>query len=209
MRPGVPSTPTDRHMFTGIVETTGTVTSVDRTPEGTRLAIETELATGIDPGASIAIDGVCLTAETVDPPEFTVFLAAETRDRTYLDTVRPGMSVNLERPVPVDGRLDGHIVQGHVDATATILDRTQLGEDWRYAFSLPPELTPYIVEKGSVAVDGISLTVASLDEERFEVAIIPETRARTTLGEKSVDDPVHLEVDVIARYVERLLDRRG
>lgn len=194
-------------MFTGIVETTGTIITREETVDGLRLTIATDVASDLDPGASVAISGVCLTAETVDTGSFSVFLAEETRDRTYLDDLEVDASVNIERPVPVDGRLDGHIVQGHVDATTTILERTQLGEDWRYTFALPPVLSSYLVEKGSVAVDGISLTIASLDDDQFEVAIIPETRTRTTIGEKHEGDPVHLEIDVIARYVERQLNR--
>ena len=194
-------------MFTGIVETTGTIITREETVDGLRLTIATDVASDLDPGASVAISGVCLTAETVDTGSFSVFLAEETRDRTYLDDLEVDASVNIERPVPVDGRLDGHIVQGHVDATTTILERTQLGEDWRYTFALPPVLSSYLVEKGSVAVDGISLTIASLDDDQFEVAIIPETRTRTTIGEKHEGDPVHLEIDAIARYVERQLNR--
>lgn len=192
-------------MFTGIVESTATI--VERREHGVdlRLVLETPLSAELTPGDSIAVSGVCLTAETVDPPNFEVFLAAETRERTYLDDLSTGDAVNVELPMPADGRFDGHLVQGHVDATTTVVDRHQVGEDWRFRFDLPASLAPYVVEKGSVAVDGISLTVAECDLSAFEVAIIPETFERTTLSEKAPGDPVHLEVDVIARYVERQL----
>ncbi|MFW6152947.1 MAG: riboflavin synthase [Halobacteriota archaeon] len=196
-------------MFTGIVETTGTITGREATSDGFRLRIETDVTDGVEPGASIAISGVCLTAETIDGSIVEVFLAEETRERTYLGELTVGDRVNVERPLAVDGRLDGHLVQGHVDATSSVLERRSVGEDWRFTFELPPSLSPYVVEKGSIAVDGISLTVADRDADRFDVAIIPETYRRTTLGEKRPGDPVHLEVDVIARYVERQLEDRA
>lgn len=192
-------------MFTGIVEGTATVHARDETDGGLRLTLTSPLVGSLEPGDSIAVNGVCLTAESIESPRFTVFLATETRSVTYLDSLVVGDAVNIERPMPADGRFDGHLVQGHVDATATVQSRQQIGDDWRYSFSLPPRLQPYIVEKGSIAVDGISLTVAELDEDGFEVALIPETLERTTLGEKQPGDPVHLEMDVIARYVERQL----
>lgn len=193
-------------MFTGIVETTGTITDRSVDGDSLRLTIETALSDGLDVGASVSVSGVCLTAERVDPPTFEVFLAAETRERTYLDTLAVGDRINIERPLPVDGRLDGHIVQGHVDATISVREREALGEDWRYVFDLPTVLAPYVVEKGSVAIDGISLTVAEIEEDGgFSVALIPETLSRTTIGEKEPGDPVHLEVDVVARYVEQML----
>ncbi|MFP4591019.1 MAG: riboflavin synthase [Halobacteriales archaeon] len=195
-------------MFTGIVE--GTAEVVDLTDEGAgiRLHLESALAADLEPGDSVAVSGACLTAEAVDPPCFQVFLAEETRERTYLGRLDAGDAVNVERPLPVDGRLDGHLVQGHVDATTRVRDRWPVGEDWRYAFDLPTSLAPYVVERGSVAVDGISLTVAERSSEHFEAAIIPETLSRTTLDDKAPGDPVHLEVDVVARYVEQLLPER-
>ena len=192
-------------MFTGIVEGTGTVRAVDEHSDGRRLSIEAPLD-GLERGQSIGVSGVCLTVETFDETGFEVFLARETVDRTYLGALERGDEVNVERALPADGRLDGHFVQGHVDGVAEVTDIRQVGEDWRFGFTLPPELAPYVVEKGSIAVDGISLTVATLDDERFEVAIIPETYDVTTLASKSVGDPVHLEVDVVAKYVESLLD---
>lgn len=192
-------------MFTGIVEGTGTVRAVDEHPDGRRLSIEAPLD-GLERGQSIGVSGVCLTVEAFDETGFEVFLARETVDRTYLGELGRGDEVNVERALPADGRLDGHFVQGHVDGVAEVTDIRQVGEDWRFGFALPPELAPYVVEKGSIAVDGISLTVATLDDETFEVAIIPETYDVTTLASKSVGDPVHLEVDVVAKYVESLLD---
>ena len=192
-------------MFTGIVIETALVTERQCEDDGLRLTFESPAAADLDPGDSISLSGVCLTAEWVDPPAFEVFLAAETRERTYLGSLDIGDRVNAELPMAADGRFDGHLVQGHVDATAAILDRHAVGEDWRYEISLPERLHPYVVEKGSIAVDGISLTVAAITDEGFEVAIIPETLARTTLDAKEIGDSVHLEVDVIARYVERQL----
>ncbi len=193
-------------MFTGIVEGIGRVVDRSRASEAVRLTVETDLAASIAPGDSLAVSGVCLTAETVDPPTLDVFLAEETRARTYLGTLAVDDRVNLERPLPADGRFDGHLVQGHVDATAAVRDRWAVGEDWRFAIDLPADLAPYVVEKGSIAVDGISLTIASLEPDHFEVALIPETLERTTIDTTAAGDPVHLEVDVIARYVERLLE---
>lgn len=195
-------------MFTGIVEGTARLIEREAAGDDLRLRFETPLAAEVSPGDSIAISGVCLTAEMVDPPAFEVYLATETRDRTYLDELEVGDGVNIERPMAVDDRFDGHIVQGHVDATEHVTEKQQLGEDWRYSISLDEAFQPYLVEKGSVTVDGISLTVAAVTEDGFEVAIIPETYRRTTLDSKAPGDPVHLEVDVIARYVERQLEDR-
>jgi len=210
-------------MFTGIVEETGEVLAVEDEEGGRRLRIGTTFE-GLETGQSISVSGACLTVEDfADGDSFSVFLAAETVDRTYLGDLTVGDAVNLERALPADGRFDGHFVQGHVDATAEVRaieqvgegpaseasgtsssERSEYGGDWFYTFSLPTTQTQYVVEKGSLAVDGISLTVAERDEETVEVAIVPETYELTTLSEKSVGDPVHLEVDVVAKYVERL-----
>jgi len=192
-------------MFTGIVEETGEVRAVEESADGRRLRIDTNMQ-GFTRGQSISISGACLTVEDYDGGSFEVFLASETVDRTYLGELDPGDRVNVERALPADGRLDGHFVQGHVDGTAQITTIRQIDEDWRFGFSLPPSLTPYVVEKGSISVDGISLTVAALAGDEFEVAIIPETYDLTTLSTKSVGDPVHLEVDVVAKYVESLVE---
>jgi riboflavin synthase len=195
-------------MFTGIVEETGEVQTVTESADGRRVRIGTSFD-GLTRGQSVSVSGVCLTVETHDTDAFEVFLASETVDRTYLGHLEPGDRVNLERALPADGRLDGHFVQGHVDGTAETTEIRQVDEDWRFGFSLPPALAPYIVEKGSISVDGISLTVAALHDEQFEVAIVPETYDVTTLSTKSVGDPVHLEVDVVAKYVESLVEGYG
>jgi len=207
-------------MFTGIVEETGEVLAVEEDAGGRRLRIATAFD-DLAEGQSISVSGVCLTvedfgardatdasnADTVARPRwFSLFLATETLDRTYLGAVEEGDVLNLERAMPADGRFDGHVVQGHVDGTAEVTTVERLGDDWRFGISLPAGLAPYVVEKGSITVDGISLTVAALDEGKFEVAIVPETYEITTLSTKEPGDPVHLEVDVIAKYVESLLE---
>jgi riboflavin synthase len=218
-------------MFTGIVEETGEVLAASDEAGGRRLRLSTSFD-DLERGGSVSVSGACLTVEdhgeraggdggrdggvggaddgspgvTDRPRWFSVFIAAETVDRTYLGTVAVGDRVNLERAMPADGRFDGHVVQGHVDATAEVLAVDRVGDDWRAAFTLPASLRPYLVEKGSITVDGISLTVAGLDDESFEAAIIPETDDLTNLSAKTPGDPVHLEVDVIAKYVESLLE---
>jgi riboflavin synthase len=193
-------------VFTGIVERTGEIVDVNETADGRRLTVSASGLDDLHHGQSISVSGVCLTVEAFDREEewFELFLAAETVEKTYLGEVGVGDVVNVERALPADGRFDGHVVQGHVDDTATVEKVEQVGEDWRYTFSLPEGLGKYVVSKGSIAVDGISLTVAERDEDRFEVAIIPATREITTLSAKEVGDPVHLEVDVMAKYVERM-----
>jgi riboflavin synthase len=197
-------------MFTGIVEEPGEVAAVTETDDGRRLRIEAdEVAQDLSRGQSVSVSGVCLTVEDHEPGWFEVFLASETVAKTYLGEVAAGDSVNLERAMPADGRFDGHVVQGHVDTTAEVADVRQIGEDWEYEFTIPEGFGKYVVDKGSVAVDGISLTVAERNDETFSVAIIPETRKLTNLSAKDPGDPVHLEVDVIAKYAERLLDDAG
>ncbi len=192
-------------MFTGIVEETAEVLDIEQTDDGRRLRLSTTFD-GLSVGQSISVSGACLTVEDFGEDFFEVFTATETLERTYLGELGVGDTVNLERALPADGRFDGHFVQGHVDATSEVESITQLGDDWEFGFSLPSELAPYVVEKGSITVDGISLTVAAKENESFAVAIIPETYEITTLSEKSVGDPVHLEVDVIAKYVESLVE---
>jgi len=201
-------------MFTGIVETAGEIVGVEDDEGGRRLRI---LASGLDDlhhGQSISVSGVCLTVETFeqgDPGWFEVFLAAETVTKTYLGDVSVGDRVNVERAMAANGRFDGHVVQGHVDTVTEITGIEQVGDDWRFAFELPDGYGQYIVDKGSICLDGISLTVAAIDREAgtFDVAIIPTTYELTTLREKSAGDPVHVEVDVIAKYVENMLDGYG
>jgi len=190
-------------MFTGIVEETGEVIGVDDAEGGRRLRIGHDFET-LDPGQSISVSGACLTVERYDDDWFEVFLAAETVEKTYLGGVEVGDAVNLERAMPADGRFDGHIVQGHVDGVATVATVERVGDDWRFEFDLPASLDRYVVDKGSIALDGISLTVADRDDDRVGVAIIPATYDLTTLSTKEVGDPVHVEADVVAKYVERL-----
>ena len=207
-------------MFTGIVERTGEITDVTEDEGGRRLTVAADLD-DLHHGQSIAISGACLTVEefgdgaeatgsarreTESPGNwFSLFLSAETLDRTYLGELTEGDLVNVERALPADGRFDGHVVQGHVDGTAEVTAVDRVGDDWEFRFSIPGDLERYLVEKGSVTVDGISLTVADLADEDFGVAVIPATYDITTRSEKSVGDPVHLEVDVVAKYVERML----
>jgi riboflavin synthase len=214
-------------MFTGIVEETGAVTAVEDGPEGRRLRVSASFCADLEHGQSVAVSGACLTVEAIGPDAetFELFCSEETLQRTYLDRVAVGDRLNLERALPADGRLDGHFVQGHVDGVGEVTaieqvgggpanpvsgassgERSESDGDWRFGFSLSPELAPYVVEKGSIAVDGISLTAADVDGASVEVAVIPATYELTTLSEKVVGDPVHLEVDVVAKYVESLLE---
>ncbi|TMT87750.1 riboflavin synthase [Haloterrigena sp. H1] len=199
-------------MFTGIVEETGEIVARERTDDGLRLRIGADtVATGLEHGQSISVSGACLTVEEYDEGAwFEVFLATETVERTYLGDLEVGDTVNLERAMPADGRFDGHVVQGHVDAVATVRNIESVEEDWFFEFDLPEGYDRYVVEKGSITLDGISLTVADLDADagRVTVAIIPTTYELTTLSEKAPGDPVHLEVDVLSKYVERLLETR-
>ena len=194
-------------MFTGIVEETGEIVEITDTDAGRRLRIGMTFA-DLSGGQSISVDGACLTVEEYEGGEwFSVFLAAETLDRTTLDSVTEGDAVNLERALAADERFDGHVVQGHIDGTTEIVDIERVGEDWAYTFDLPAGLEQYVVEKGSIALDGISLTVATLDDAAgtCSVAIIPTTYHETTLSDKKPGDEVHVEVDVFAKYVERML----
>lgn len=193
-------------MFTGIIEATGVVAGVTDTPDGRRVRVETDAFDAYEHGQSIAVSGVCLTVEEFDESGFSVFTAQETLDATTLSDVGVGDRVNLERALPAGGRLDGHIVQGHVDTTTTVEGIEAVGEDWRFTFALPGGYERYVARKGSVALDGISLTVASVDDAAgtFDVAIIPTTYEETSLADRAVGDSVNFEIDVIARYVERL-----
>lgn len=195
-------------MFTGIIEEMGTVVSVTHHQDGARLRVRAgALLDGARIGESIAVSGVCLTVITASPGEFEADLAAETLRRTTLGILRPGDQVNLERPLRLDQRLGGHIVQGHVDGVGTVTAIKPEGDGIWMEITPPPDLVRYIAEKGSVAVDGISLTVAAVaDGGRFAVALIPHTLAVTTLGRTRVGGQVNLEVDILAKYVERLLE---
>ncbi|GGU51147.1 riboflavin synthase [Streptomyces lavendofoliae] len=193
-------------MFTGIVEELGEVTAVENLGDSSRFRLRGPLVTeDAKHGDSIAVNGVCLTVVDTADGEFTADVMAETLKRSSLGALRPGSRVNLERPMAVGDRLGGHIVQGHVDGTGTILARTP-SENWEIVtVSLPAPLRRYVVEKGSITVDGVSLTVVDAAADHFTISLIPTTLALTTLGLKEPGDPVNLEVDVIAKYVERLL----
>lgn len=193
-------------MFTGIVEELGEVAALQwQGDDAARLTVRGPVVTGdARHGDSIAVNGVCLTVAEVDGDSFTADVMKETLDRSSLGALRPGSRVNLERAVRADQRLGGHIVQGHVDGTAVVLSR-EPGEHWEVVrLSLPAGLARYVVEKGSIAVDGVSLTVAGVAEDSFAVSLIPTTLELTTLGRKQPGEPVNLEVDVIAKYVEKL-----
>jgi len=203
-------------MFTGIIEDTGRVTEVERLTDSARLSITTSLPVHESAvGTSIAVSGVCLTVVEHFEGGFTADVMAETLARSTIGDLGPGDRVNLERALRADARLDGHIVQGHVDGTGTITDRIP-GERWEVVrIALPADLSRYVASKGSIAVDGTSLTVVEVFDAvtpgtaaAFTVSLIPETLARTTLGTAKVGSAVNLEVDVIAKYVERLTSAR-
>ncbi|MET9466383.1 riboflavin synthase [Streptomyces sp. NPDC006544] len=193
-------------MFTGIVEELGEVTAVEELPEASRFRLRGPLVTeGAKHGDSIAVNGVCLTVVECAGGEFTADVMQETLNRSSLGALGNGSRVNLERPMALGGRLGGHLVQGHVDGTGAILSRTP-SEHWELVkVALPANLSRYVVEKGSITVDGVSLTVVEAAADWFTISLIPTTLALTTLGIKQPGDPVNLEVDVLAKYVERLL----
>lgn len=203
-------------MFTGIIEELGEIVSVQALTDAARFTVRGPVVTSdAVQGASIAVNGVCLTvidetgAPSLKEGEFTADVMAESLSRSSLGDLGPGDRVNLERPMAANGRFGGHIVQGHVDATGTVLARTP-SEHWELVrISLPRELARYVVEKGSITVDGISLTVSGISDSDFTVSLIPATLAQTTLGLKQPGARVNLEVDVIAKYTERLLARDG
>jgi riboflavin synthase len=196
-------------MFTGIVEELGRVQAITPDAGGARLEIAaTRVLDDAEIGASIAVNGCCVTVVALGEGCFAVDAVSETLSRTDLGALQPGDRVNLERPVRLQDRLGGHLVQGHVDAAGTIRVRTPEADgSERIEFAAPEAVMRYVVEKGSITVDGISLTVAALSPEGFEVAVIPHTLAVTTLGTKEAGDTVNLEVDIVAKYVERLLGR--
>jgi riboflavin synthase len=193
-------------MFTGIIEELGRVRSLERRGEGVRMTVEARVVTGgTGEGDSIAVNGVCLTALEVRPDSFAADGSRETLQRSTLGLLRAGSVVNLERAVTPSTRLGGHIVQGHVDARGRFLSAEEHGGSWTVRVGFPAELARYLVLKGSVAVEGISLTVAGLAEDHFEIAVIPKTWAATNLSRLRPGDPVNLEADIIAKYVERIL----
>jgi riboflavin synthase len=195
-------------MFTGIVEELGEIVALEPDGDSARLTVRGPLVVSdAVHGASIAVNGVCLTVVDIKDDAFTVDVMKETLDRSALAALAPGSRVNLERPVRPADRLGGHIVQGHVDGVGEIVSR-EPGDRWEVVtIGLPADLARYVVDKGSITVDGISLTVVEARDDAFTVALIPTTLELTTLGRKQAGDPVNLEVDVVAKYVERLVRR--
>jgi riboflavin synthase len=197
-------------MFTGIIEELGRVREVEQRGEDARIVIEARTVTeGSRAGDSISVNGVCLTALDLTPDSFAADVSKETLFRSTLGNLNPGSPVNLERAVTPATRLGGHIVQGHVDARGEFLGVESHGESWTFRFGFPKEISRYLVFKGSVTVEGISLTIAHLADDYFEVAIIPKTWELTNFSQLKPGDAVNLEVDVIAKYVERILTVRN
>jgi riboflavin synthase len=197
-------------MFTGLVETVGRVAEVARRAGALRLAIASSLPVAeMEHGESVAVDGVCLTVVERRGDRFCADVVPETLRHSTLSSVRPGRRVNLERALQLGDRLGGHLVQGHVDATAPLRAVHRCGGDYRLQVALVEEIRPYVAYKGSIALQGVSLTVAAVDRESFEVALVPETLERTTLSELRRGDAINVEVDLLARYLERLLEARG
>ena len=198
-------------MFTGLIEATGEIVAVKQAPGGISLRLETRLASDLGNGDSVAIDGVCLTVTSVEAGGVFADVSPETARVTTLGTMRPGAIVNLERPLSVDARLGGHFVQGHVDAMGRVEQVREEGDSFRLTIHFPSTLAAYIVHKGSIAVSGVSLTVASLDEQHprssFDVQIIPYTWTHTNLRTLSRGDAVNLECDILGKYVARALER--
>jgi riboflavin synthase len=191
-------------MFTGLVAGKGTVRALARDGDGARLRVASPLAAELSPGDSIAVNGVCLTAVEPNADGFSADVMSETLRRSSLGPLAEGDEVNLELPLRAGDRLGGHMVQGHVDGTCTVESAREDGFSRVVRIAAAPELLRYVVEKGAIAVDGVSLTVSAIDHEAFEVALIPETLERTTLGSAAPGRTLNLEVDVLAKYVEKL-----
>ncbi len=198
-------------MFTGIVQQLGHASALDRQETGARLVVECgDLLADARIGASIAVNGACLTAVEITSGGFSTDLAPETLKRTNLGALRPASLVNLERPLTVNARLDGHFVLGHVDGTAELVSLDELGDgNWWLKLRIPPDLDRYVVSKGSLAVDGISLTVASIEHSVAAFTIIPHTYQHTTLCQYKPGASLNLEVDILAKHLEKLIDRAG
>lgn len=201
-------------MFTGIVTEVGRIAEIEPADSGRRIMIEGSVtADGLSIGDSVAVNGVCLTAVAIDGDTFSVEAVTETLERSNLGALAAGVLVDLERPVALAGRFDGSVVQGHVDGVGTIEESTPEGGSQRVRVRAPSRLAPYLVEKGSVTVDGVNLTITAVspiadDHTWFEVVLIPHTLDVTVLGDRSVGDRVNLEADIFAKYVERLLEAR-
>jgi riboflavin synthase len=196
-------------MFTGLVEAIGEVTEVEPVPGGRRLRFATGLAPQLSSGDSLAVNGVCLTVVSADADGVHADVSPETARLTTLGAVERGAPVNLERPLRADARLGGHFVQGHVDATGVVEDVRQDGESYWVTVKFPASLAPYIVRKGSITVDGVSLTVAGVDDGRLHVQIIPYTWSATTFHRLESGDRVNLECDILGKYVARMMELTG
>jgi riboflavin synthase len=197
-------------MFTGIIEELGTLATFDKNTGGARMKVDAQLVVSdAAEGDSISVNGVCLTALEVTDTSFSADLSQETLDRTTLGDLRQGSRVNLERAVTPSTRLGGHIVQGHVDGRGAFIKAEKDGDFWTVRIAFPEEMAKYLVYKGSVCVEGISLTVAALGDEYFDIAVIPKTWELTNLSTLGPGDPVNLEADVIAKYVERMMLARN
>ena len=193
-------------MFTGLIESIGTVERLEDSPAGPRIRVRAAVASDLQLGESIAVSGVCLTVVAADAATFAADVSPETLRVTTLGSLVPGDRVNLERPLRADARLGGHFVLGHVDATTAITAFTDQGGNWWLELDLPGALAAWVVEKGSIAVDGISLTIASLGADRFGIQIIPFTREHTALADRCAGDLVNLEADIIGKYAARLAE---
>ena len=198
-------------MFTGLIEATGTIRAIASQVDGAVLELDTALGPELGLGDSLATNGVCLTVTRRDGPHVVMDVSPETLRVTALGQLAPGRPVNLERPLRADGRLGGHVVQGHVDGVGALISIVDEGEFRRLRIGFPADLAAWMIVKGSIAVDGISLTIAALDDEWFEVQIIPHTWVHTTLAAVRVGDALNLECDLVGKYVVRLamLERRG
>jgi riboflavin synthase len=192
-------------MFTGIIKELGEVEAVDTSADGARLRIRAELTAELGEGDSVSVNGACLTATSATGDAFEADVMHQTLELTTLGELEPGSKVNLELPLRADDRLGGHVVQGHVDGTAMLANVAHDGFAKRLRFQLPEELLPYVIEHGSIALEGVSLTIAALTGESVEVSLIPETLERTTLGRLTPGERVNVECDVLARYVRRQL----
>jgi riboflavin synthase len=193
-------------MFTGIVSELGAVDAVESSADGARLRISAALAAELGEGDSVAVNGACLTATSVGDGAFAADVMHQTLELTTLGALEPGSSVNLELPLRAEDRLGGHVVQGHVDGRGTVSEVADDGFAKRVRVELPGELLPYVVEHGSIAIEGVSLTIAELADDELEVSLIPETLERTTLGRVAPGDRVNVECDVLSRYVRRQLE---
>lgn len=192
-------------MFTGLVENTAEIISIENTGEGKRVRMKADEFKDVERGESVSVSGACLTVEGFGNGEAVFFLAEETLDKTWFKELETGDQVNIERALRADDRMGGHIVQGHVEAVGNVIEVEELEEGWNMTFEKPAEIDNYIVNKGFITVEGISLTITEVTEESFSVTIIPETWKITNLSEKKEGDKINLETDIVAKYVEKMI----